>query len=503
MRWRLSTWFGLIVGLLAASGALGQVNIYAELSDFGSLMRPKAGACRLFAGTDPCGGNVDSGNFLRIEPDGASYAEGDWVLAEMEGPGAIVCIWMTGKNADGKSPFLRGRLLVYVDDRDKPLIDAKLPAFFGNYSLFLPPLTYHSNGGFVSYMPIPYSKYCKVVVTDHGDAYAHRVNGCGDEIPHLYYQITCRSFPEGTDVLPFAHEPEPAAHNSLTDALSLWEAPGKSAPQIRGRGAEETRSDNVSLEPSESVTVIDEAGPAVITQLRIQLIPAMSATLSNVHMEMYWDEAEQPAVSCSLGSFFGVPVRPADFRGLTLGFVDGTGYCHFPLPFAKKARVVLRNGSDRQVNVIYSATLQPLRQAPPLRFHTYCSEELPAAEGIDVTVLPETAGRGHYLGCTAAVPRGGLEGNERIYVDGDRENFWEGTGTEDYFHGGWYFKGNAAGWPLHGCTILEEDLVCAYRLHLADLVPFAKSIEVRLQHGAHSDCCADYRTVAYYYLDRP
>ena len=33
-----------------------------------------------------------------------------------------------------------------------------------------------------------------------------------------------------------------------------------------------------------------------------------------------------------------------------------------------------------------------------------------------------------------------LEGDEMIYVDGEKEAAIKGTGTEDYFNSGWYFN---------------------------------------------------------------
>ncbi len=108
-----------------------------------------------------------------------------------------------------------------------------------------------------------------------------------------------------------------------------------------------------------------------------------------------------------------------------------------------------------------------------------------------------------------ALPRGFglgiLEGWEEIVVDGDRAEALSGTGTEDYFSGGFYFSGGPFCTPTYGCTQRSffTGRVSAYRFHLDDPIPFSQSLTVTLDHGLANSMTGDYSTVAYWYQREP
>ncbi|MCB0610752.1 MAG: DUF2961 domain-containing protein, partial [Lewinella sp.] len=85
-----------------------------------------------------------------------------------------------------------------------------------------------------------------------------------------------------------------------------------------------------------------------------------------------------------------------------------------------------------------------------------------------------------------------------------------GTGSEDYFNGGWYALPDrwdaAMSLPLSGA--LDYSLpFCrtgGYRLFLSDKISFEKNIFHSIEHGPEGNRApADYTSVAYYYCDRP
>src|SRR6185295_8010651 len=111
--------------------------------------------------------------------------------------------------------------------------------------------------------------------------------------------------------------------------------------------------------------------------------------------------------------------------------------------------------------------------------------ENPTTRGKNYTIL-EAIGRGHFVGAALFMQAirgrglGFLEGDEMIYIDGESQPSIIGTGTEDYFSSGWYFDRGPYGAPYHGCPIKDEKLgrISAYRWHVEDAMPFAKSIKV-------------------------
>jgi hypothetical protein len=97
-----------------------------------------------------------------------------------------------------------------------------------------------------------------------------------------------------------------------------------------------------------------------------------------------------------------------------------------------------------------------------------------------------------------------LEGDEEFFVDGEPWPSIHGTGTEDYFNCGWYYKEGPVSRPFHGLTAMPDyqARTSQYRMHVPDCVPFTKSLTVRIEHGeANSTPYTNYAIVAYWYQD--
>jgi hypothetical protein len=153
----------------------------------------------------------------------------------------------------------------------------------------------------------------------------------------------------------------------------------------------------------------------------------------------------------------------------------------------------------------------PSIPADSLYFHAQFRRANPPVNGQPVTIL-ETTGKGQYVGTLLSMQDykgsslGFLEGNERVFVDGENEPSIAGTGTEDYFSSGWYFDTGEYSAPYHGLTIKDTKLgrISAYRWHIEDAIPFEKSIQFTIEHGAMNDFSkVDYTSVAFWYQTHP
>lgn len=434
----------------------------------------------MFAGTDPGGTNVDSGNFMRIEPEGSSFQQGNWVLAEMEGPGCITRIWVTGKDSNNKGPRLAGRIQIFVDRRDRPAVDLPMEQFFGQSAPFIPPLATPTSGGWISYVPIPFSSYCKVLVTDHGDGYAHRVNGLGQAIPHLYHQVCWRKVPAGTQVEPFAL-PLTQKRRSLlkkcAEALQASDEPDLPAAH--------------EYQPHEKLEIFRQDGPGVLRRIAL-----VCDRPEDLWISIWWDGEAAAAVEAPCLAFSGAGIEPALFESAAFQHKGAVYTCRFPMPFERGARVVLENRSERRLQA--KALVDGESALPgPLRFHAHYLDREIEAGAPDIELLNSSSGPGQFVGCALTLPHAFLEGNESFIVDGARAA-WTGTGTEDYFNGGWYFCFGPYDHPFSGCTSKGE-YISAYRLHILDAVPFAKTISFRMQHGGGNEIAGRARGVVYWY----
>lgn len=101
-----------------------------------------------------------------------------------------------------------------------------------------------------------------------------------------------------------------------------------------------------------------------------------------------------------------------------------------------------------------------------------------------------------------------FEGDDSTYVDGKMRI--HGTGSEDYYNGGWYdLPGKwdrAKSLPLHGCLDyhLKTARTGGFRFYTTDKLSFEKEFYMGIEHGMVGNTHpVNYRSVAFYYLDKP
>ncbi len=203
---------------------------------------------------------------------------------------------------------------------------------------------------------------------------------------------------------------------------------------------------------------------------------------------MYWDGEATPSVEVPVGDFFGVGFgERRDYASLPLAETSGGYDCYWPMPFHRSARWTLANVSATDALVWANVDFTAYKRLPPeLRHFHVMQNRRPGAQ-------------------TFFGPFGFLEGDEMIFVDGEPTPSIVGTGTEDYFGGGFYFESGPIAAPYHGVLIKDEALarVSAYRWHVEDAMPFARAIRVTIEHGSQNDYEGDYSSVAFFYQTEP
>ena len=107
-------------------------------------------------------------------------------------------------------------------------------------------------------------------------------------------------------------------------------------------------------------------------------------------------------------------------------------------------------------------------------------------------VYLEATGKGHFIGVTHSVLQNQNgwfgEGDDMIFIDGDKLPTINGTGTEDYFNGAWDFGLQAFGYQHNGAPYMVDPeriggKYCLYRWHIESPITFEKSIRVTIEHG--------------------
>lgn len=275
-----------------------------------------------------------------------------------------------------------------------------------------------------------------------------------------------------------------------------------------------------SLQPGQKKTFADITGPAVIRNIWFTCsgLPDVSQTyLRDIIIRMYWDGEDEPSVETPFGDFFGCGFsQRTNWQSKYLGVTSGGFYCYFPMPFTKNAYVEIENTSKKKTYLLFFHFLcQRYDKLPPdtLYFHAQYRRENPTTRGKNYTVL-KAEGSGYFAGITLAMQgysKGDklnfLEGDEFFYIDGREEASIKGTGTEDYFQGGWYFIDGEFNGLYHG--LIKRDVknafVQCYRFHFLDRINFEKSILFDIEHGQrpNNEARADYSSVAYWYQNEP
>lgn len=233
-----------------------------------------------------------------------------------------------------------------------------------------------------------------------------------------------------------------------------------------------------------------------------------------------------------IGSFFATGLGKFDVRSLMVSVdatEDGAFTSWWPMPFGETAVITLENESDEDIldatiSITYVEDDSITEDLQPGGARGYFSTGFNRQEaeiGVPWEFL-KTAGRGIVYGVSHAfrgfetkVPEslGYLEGDEMIWVNGETDSTYLGTGTEDFYESGWYFTYpgvEEAGFPYHmplagmvGHEAQELDCegecVSAYRWFLSDPLTFDDGINFQIEHGSNNDVLAFYDTVTYFY----
>ncbi|HUI11407.1 MAG TPA: glycoside hydrolase family 172 protein [Bacteroidota bacterium] len=306
------------------------------------------------------------------------------------------------------------------------------------------------------------------------------------------------------------------SQSSLDDILSPGRLPYLKESRLIQISSNDTSGGNndfIVIPAGNTAVLADIRGPGVITTFWVTISSADRYFLRRILLRMYWDGERSPSVEVPIGDFFGTGFEYRHYVTPFIGMSSGGYYSYFPMPFGSGARVEVVNETGQDIGAFYyHIDYQKLRRPPGpavARFHASWHRDIRAPRGRYFTLL-EAEGRGHLVGVNLSMQSydGGLsflEGDEMIWVDGERTPSIRGTGTEDYFNSGWYFNHGEFAAPYHGLILKDDSLgrIAAYRFHVLDAIPFRKSIRALIEHGDRNTEVADYACTAYWYQVEP
>lgn len=322
--------------------------------------------------------------------------------------------------------------------------------------------------------------------------------------------------------------------NRASFAFSSENPTGSRNGGTRGKDCEKLNP-CTKVMPGETLTLVDTDGPGMITNIWIGGDLRHTAIL-----RMYWDDCTEPSVEVPVSAFFGNAydenLVDRDGRIITLNsdkvlLAPARSYnCYWDMPFRKHCRITLENRGDTHLSAFYTiAGWYGEIPEDSGYFHAAYREERPVVRGRAYTVLDNVYGKGCFAGMFLATGVNGtswcwVEGEVKMYIDGDPYPTFNYTGTEDYFCGSYAFgndtipekyqtySGQYVGmYAVLGNSFEKYNVqqrFLLYRWHVKDPVYFEKSFKMTMDNGInyppkHKPRYDDYTTVAFYYLTEP
>lgn len=421
--------------------------------------------------------------FLRMEGDEA-------VIFEELNPGAISRIWMTS-GIMGASVDLDAnvRIKFYFNGEPMPRIDVPLPQLFDNsVSPFVSPLVANrliSSGGNISYVPIAYSDSLKISLTNATDY-------------KLWYQFNFHRLTQEHEIETFDFQ---QSFSELSELLNqtgdIWQT------------SESIQSDTTTLAANQVTNLYESEQAGWIKSLKIDIDENY---YDDVELILSFDDHIHSQLKLSeffaIGGQFGVTTQSL-FVGLN---DEGSLYSNFPMPYFKNMKIdlLLNNDNLNDTSVLFEMGLD--HQTPNNGVGLFTSQRnntCPSAPFLDTVVL-NSQSRGKWIGLYTenssvnSLSKQYLEGDERVYIDGDIHPTHYGTGVEDFYNGGFYYDQGDFSSPLHGAPFsyyasASQSITASYRFMLTDGIDFQQSILAQVENGPFGDLEMCTKSIAYFY----
>ena len=454
-----------------------------------------------FANSDGFGGEPIP-NFEKVLREPNAEGVGEYLIADVDGPGAIVRLWTAA---------IAGELRMYIDGAEKPVYEGSANDFFHRQYDHFPQIEAIDRDRFgrtvyqrdASYAPMPFAKHLRVVWT-------------GNVKQIHFYQLQVRLYDKDATVVSFQPEDIRTYRATIDKVTRALADPDE---HLVSMSRTEQKLFDASLASGEAKEMVRLDGPGAVAELNVRLVAQdMDKALRQTVLEITFDEYPWAQVQSPVGDFFGAApgVNPYVSAPFTVR-PDGTMICRFVMPFERYCSVKLRNEGDQSVSA--RGTVLP-------QFYTWDADSMHfrarwrvdhdlIGSNQDVQDLPYVLanGKGVYVGTSAYLmnpaevptPYGNWwgEGDEKVFVDDDVVPSLFGTGSEDYFNYSWsspdIFIFPYCGQPRNDGPG-NRGFVTNYRWHILDPIPFRDNLRFYMELYSHERTPGmSYARIGYHY----
>lgn len=429
--------------------------------------------------------NDDCGQFMRIEE---REGRKEHVMADMDGPGAIVRIWSANP---------AGTLRIYLDGAEKPAIECLLSEWLGGTYPGIPkPIAGEYSKGWNSYFPIAYAKHCKVT----------------SDQPGFYYHVNYRLYPAGTPIASFEPIDVRAHSRPIYETAADLAFPGRFASPLE-TGVTMNIGFDKTLKPGETVglgTCADMS--AVVTKWDVKISADDIARAMREVVFVFQFDGEE-TVRAPLGDLLGGCIGATSYESVPVSVKrDLSSTTRWCMPFEKNfsAHCEYHGSQPVQISGKFIANRYKWTERS-MHFHAKwrADWQVGTRPMIDWNYLTAT-GKGQFVGVAFNIANPVKawwgEGDEKIYVDGEKFPSWFGTGTEDYYGYAWC-------WPVpfqhayHAQPRCDGPgnygITCINRFHILDRIPFNKDFRFDMELWHWNEAAKVDMSVTAYWYARP
>jgi hypothetical protein len=372
-------------------------------------------------------------------------------LLDLPGCGSVRHLWSTWyRSFDQETGVEPDRVILraYVDGEASPsiegTIDALCAAAEATDERYATQPAFNWEGSYNLYLPVFFTKGLRL------EAEAL------DDLDEFYVQIDYR-------IAPRPESPSRLVSTGSARELRLEYVGAEPLAPPESNATSPFRSVRLDIAPgAEEELAID--GPATLRQLSFG-----GEGVEDMDLRIHWDDQASPAVAAPLRYFF------ADFRSAMLDAIPGLLTSRFPMPFRRRARVLLSNPTNgrRSIEVRFAADRDEPVEAMR-NFHAAFVESKGTLGYEDFRLL-DVRGEGHFIGIALFDSGHNHGGGDTALIDAETEapRVLHGICGEDYFSFAWHKAGRMhafAGAPAHERR---------HRLHLENPYPFRRSLSFR------------------------
>jgi len=449
--------------------------------------------------------NADWTQFVREEKNDGRR---EFVMYDADGPGAVVRYWMTF-SGEGAS---QGTLRIYIDGDKIPIIKgAVLDILSGDLlapeplATSLSPDAEYKARGHNLYLPIPYSKHCKI--TYECDAVRFEDNQWK---PSIYYNINYRTYKPGVKV-------KSLKKDNLITSKSLIKKTAATLLNSEVAVSEEFNKSKI-LAASDSVFVkISKKGKA-ISKIKIKIdAQELNQALRSTVLKIVFDNQE--TVWVPVGEFFGTGYQINSSKTwYTKVDINGLMEATWLMPFKENASIRVINYGNKKINVELNVLTSKYKWKNSSMYFGVSWHEL---NGINTASNPnleddewhfdvnyvDLKGEGVYVGDALTifntVNTWWGEGDEKIFVDGKDFPSCIGTGTEDYYGYAWCrpekFTHPFIAQPT-GAGNFKPGMTINLRYRSLDAMPFEKELSSNIEMWHWVETKMNFAMTAYWYV---